>query len=235
MIDNHPGGKTMKNTKKANGIVCKKALLSLLMVIMLLLTCVFATLAAEGEDVSPPAIEEGGALNGSGAPFDGEGFPIKAYADGEDGDIDTPPTGDETENDGDEPSPGEGEGDPDPEPKEEKKDENKDEKKEETNEDKPPEFEIPDGSAYIEGDADTTYNNTAAKNAIQQAIDAALASSKEEITIIVRNGTYTGGITAIQTAKTDEEAEEEAKNPDNWLTLEEFMENVKSWRNENGI
>ncbi|MEA4933569.1 MAG: hypothetical protein VB071_08350, partial [Lawsonibacter sp.] len=57
-------------------------------------------------------------------------------------------------------------------------------------------YEISEGSAYVVGSESTVYKNTAAANAIQQAIDAAIQASQDSVTIVVNNGVYTGGITA---------------------------------------
>ncbi len=73
-----------------------------------------------------------------------------------------------------------------------------------------PEYQIPDGSAYIIGSEDTVYNNTAAQNAIQQAIEAAKASAQDKVTIVVNDGVYTGGISYIVSAPEGGEGEEGA-------------------------
>ena len=70
-----------------------------------------------------------------------------------------------------------------------------------------PEYQIPDGSAYIIGSEDTVYYNTATQNAIQQAIEAAKATAASQVTIIVNNGVYTGGIQLIVPAPAGEEGE----------------------------
>lgn len=58
-------------------------------------------------------------------------------------------------------------------------------------------YEIPGGSAYIEGAESTVYENTVAGNAIQQAVNAALASAQKSITIVVNDGVYSGGISIV--------------------------------------
>lgn len=58
---------------------------------------------------------------------------------------------------------------------------------------------VPEGSAYVQGAEDAVYENTDSANAIQQAIDAALknadGNSVKSYTVVVNNGTYTGGLT----------------------------------------
>ena len=61
------------------------------------------------------------------------------------------------------------------------------------------EYEVPEGSAYIVGDEENTFENTHEKNAIQAAIDAAIAGAKNSITVVVNNGVYEGGINVINT------------------------------------
>ncbi|MEG1583553.1 MAG: hypothetical protein RR361_00710, partial [Anaerovorax sp.] len=65
-------------------------------------------------------------------------------------------------------------------------------------------YEIPAGSAYIEGGDGTVYENSATENAIQQALNAAMAAATNSITIVVNNGVYAGGITVIAPAEPDE-------------------------------
>ena len=60
-------------------------------------------------------------------------------------------------------------------------------------------YEIPAGSAYVAGSESTVYENTASENAIQQAVNAAIASAQQSITIVVNDGVYSGGITVIGT------------------------------------
>jgi hypothetical protein len=60
-----------------------------------------------------------------------------------------------------------------------------------------PEYQIPSGSAYIVGSEDTVYYNTATQNAIQQAVEAAKAAAASQVTIVVSNGVYAGGIKLI--------------------------------------
>ena len=59
-------------------------------------------------------------------------------------------------------------------------------------------YEIPEGSAYVAGHESIVYRNNASANAIQQAIDAAIAfgqkASTDSITVVVNHGTYRGGI-----------------------------------------
>jgi len=72
-----------------------------------------------------------------------------------------------------------------------------------------PEYQVPGGSAYIAGSEDTIYYNTATQNAIQQAIEAALTTAASQVTIIVSNGVYAGGIKVVvpAPAPTGEEGE----------------------------
>ncbi len=67
------------------------------------------------------------------------------------------------------------------------------------------EYEVPAGSTYIPGAEDQTFDNTHEKNAIQAAIDAALATGQKEINIVVNNGVYEGGIKAVKPASATDE------------------------------
>jgi hypothetical protein len=76
-----------------------------------------------------------------------------------------------------------------------------------------PEYQIPEGSAYIFGSEATVYENTATQNAIQQAIEAAKATAASNVTIIVNNGVYTGAIQITAPAPAEGESEGEVATP----------------------
>ena len=78
-----------------------------------------------------------------------------------------------------------------------------------------PEYMIPEGSAYIEGAEDVVYENDGTSNAIQKAVDEALKSGKESVTIVVKNGVYSGGVVIIapEESKDDETEEPKTEEP----------------------
>jgi len=97
-----------------------------------------------------------------------------------------------------------------------------------------PEYQIPGGSAYIIGSEDTVYKNTATQNAIQQAIDAAKATAASKVTIIVNNGVYTGGITLVVPAPTEEENGEGSSEPVTKMILEIIASDAYTKNDETG-
>ncbi|NLF46195.1 MAG: hypothetical protein GX581_08970, partial [Syntrophomonadaceae bacterium] len=103
-----------------------------------------------------------------------------------------------------------------------------------TSEETVPDYQIPEGSAYILGSEDTVYENTAAQNAIQQAIEAAKASAAEKVTIIVNNGVYTGGITIVLSDSTEEETEEGSTEPAGKMLLQIIAADAYTMDEETG-
>jgi hypothetical protein len=97
-----------------------------------------------------------------------------------------------------------------------------------------PEYQIPEGSAYVIGSEDTVYKNTATQNAIQQAIDAAKATAASKVTIIVNNGVYTGGITLVVPAPTEEENGEGSSEPVTKMILEIIASDAYTKNDETG-